>query len=72
MNKLKESVPGGVEYAFETAGLFLQYKSLIELLNEGYYSNNGLTSSKDEFSFPQVTLAAEERQLKVLMGSCVP
>ena len=43
--QIKEYVPGGVEYAFETAGLFLQCKSLIELLNEGYYSNNGLTSS---------------------------
>lgn len=33
--QIKEYVPGGVEYAFETAGVVLQCKSLIELLNEG-------------------------------------
>ena len=54
--------------------MFLQCKSLIELLNEGVHSNNGLTSHpKDEFSFPQVTLAAEERTVKgSYVGSCVP
>ena len=45
-------------------GLFQQCKSPIKLLNEGYYSNNGLPHPKDEFSFPQVTLAAEERTVK--------
>ena len=43
--QIKEYVPGGVEYAFETAGVVPQCKSPIKLLNEGYYSNNGLTSS---------------------------
>ena len=42
--QIKEYVPGGVEYAFET-GVVPQCKSPIKLLNEGYYSNNGLTSS---------------------------
>lgn len=43
--QIKEYVPGGVEYAFETAGVVPAMQVAYRITKRGYYSNNGLTSS---------------------------
>ena len=72
--QIKEYVPGGVEYAFETAGVVPAMQVAYKITKRGGTTvTTGLPHPKDEFSFPQVTLAAEERTVKgSYVGSCVP
>ncbi|WP_053036315.1 zinc-dependent alcohol dehydrogenase family protein [Staphylococcus haemolyticus] len=72
--QIKEYVPGGVEYAFETAGVVLAMQVAYKITKRGGTTvTTGLPHPNDEFSFPQVTLAAEERTVKgSYVGSCVP
>lgn len=63
--QIKEYVPGGVEYAFETAGVVPAMQVAYKITKRGGTTvTTGLPHPKDEFSFPQVTLAAEERTVK--------
>ncbi|MDM3980720.1 zinc-dependent alcohol dehydrogenase family protein [Staphylococcus haemolyticus] len=72
--QIKEYVPGGVEYAFETAGVVPAMQVAYRITKRGGTTvTTGLPHPKDEFSFSQVTLAAEERTVKgSYVGSCVP
>ena len=72
--QIKEYVPGGVEYAFETAGVVPAMQVAYRITKRGGTTvTTGLPHPKVEFSFPQVTLAAEERTVKgSYVGSCVP
>lgn len=72
--QIKEYIPGGVEYAFETAGVVPAMKVAYQITKRGGTTvTTGLPNPKDNFSFPQVTLAAEERTIKgSYVGSCVP
>ncbi|MCH4454831.1 zinc-dependent alcohol dehydrogenase family protein [Staphylococcus haemolyticus] len=72
--QIKEYVPGGVEYAFETAGVVPAMQVAYKITKRGGTTvTTDLPHPKDEFSFPQVTLAAEERTVKgSYVGSCVP
>lgn len=65
---------GGVDYAFETAGVVPAMEIAYKITKRGGTTvSTGLPDPKHEFSFPQVTLAAEERTIKgSYVGSCVP
>jgi len=71
---IKNKLNGGVDYAFETAGV-------IEAMNVAYgitrlggtTITTGLPDPKSVFSLPYVSLTAEEKSLKgSYVGSCVP
>lgn len=74
VEQIKNYVDGGVEYAFETAGVVPAMEVAYKITKRGGSTiTTGLPDSKHEFSFPQVTLAAEERTIKgSYVGSCVP
>ncbi|MBG9211037.1 MULTISPECIES: zinc-dependent alcohol dehydrogenase family protein [Mammaliicoccus] len=74
VEQVKEYVKGGVEYAFETAGVVPAMEVAYKITKRGGSTvTTGLPDPKHEFSFPQVTLAAEERTIKgSYVGSCVP
>src|SRR5699024_5245201 len=62
------------EYVFETAGVVPAMQVAYAITKRGGSTvTTGLPDPKAEFSFPQVTLAAEERTIKgTYVGSCVP
>lgn len=72
--QIKDYVQGGVEYAFETAGVVPAMQVAYKITKRGGMTvTTGLPHPKAEFAFPQVTLAAEERTIKgSYVGSCVP
>lgn len=74
VDKIKSYVPGGVDYAFETAGAVPAMDVAYKITKRGGMTvTTGLPHPKHEFSFPQVTLTAEERTVKgSYVGSCVP
>lgn len=74
VEQIKNYVDGGVEYAFETAGVVPAMEVAYKITKRGGSTiTTGLPDPKHEFSFPQVTLAAEERTIKgSYVGSCVP
>lgn len=74
VEKIKDYVSGGVEYAFETAGVVPAMQTAYAITKRGGTTvTTGLPDPKAQFSFPQVTLAAEERTIKgSYVGSCVP
>ncbi|MBN6885464.1 Zn-dependent alcohol dehydrogenase [Cytobacillus horneckiae] len=74
IERIKEITSGGVEYAFETAGAVPAMKVAYKITRRGGTTvTTGLPHPEHEFSFPQVTLTAEERVLKgSYLGSCVP
>ena len=74
VEELKEYVTGGVDYAFETAGVVPAMEVAYKITKRGgVTTTTGLPDPKHEFAIPQVTLAAEERTIKgSYVGSCVP
>lgn len=74
IDDVKAYVTGGAEYVFETAGVVPAMQVAYAITKRGGSTvTTGLPDPKAEFSFPQVTLAAEERTIKgSYVGSCVP
>ncbi|GGA43813.1 alcohol dehydrogenase [Kroppenstedtia guangzhouensis] len=74
IQKIRKETGGGVEYAFETAGVVSAMKTAYEITSRGGTTvTTGLPHPDHHFSFPQVTLTAEERTIKgSYVGSCVP
>ena len=71
---VKKYVQGGVDYAFETAGVVPAMDVAYAITKRGgVTTTTGLPDPSHQFSLPQVTLAAEERTIKgSYVGSCVP
>lgn len=74
VENVKAYTSGGVDYAFETAGVVPAMEVAYQITKRGgTTTTTGLPDPKHNFSFPQVTLAAEERTVKgSYVGSCVP
>lgn len=74
IDDVKAYITGGAEYVFETAGVVPAMQVAYAITKRGGSTvTTGLPDPKAEFSFPQVTLAAEERTVKgSYVGSCVP
>ncbi|WP_462421289.1 zinc-dependent alcohol dehydrogenase family protein [Salinicoccus sp. Marseille-QA3877] len=74
LDEVKELTNGGVNYAFETAGVVPAMEAAYKITRRGGMTvTTGLPDPKHNFSFPQVTLTAEERTIKgSYVGSCVP
>ncbi|GGJ98411.1 alcohol dehydrogenase [Lentibacillus kapialis] len=70
---LKASI-GGVDYAFETAGAIAAMEVAYGITKRGGSTvTTGLPNPEQFFSFPYVTLTAEEKSIKgSYVGSCVP
>lgn len=71
---IKEATGGGVDYAFETAGAVKAMEVAYGITKRGGTTvTTGLPHPEHHFSFPQVTLTAEEKTIKgSYLGSCVP
>ncbi|WAA09743.1 zinc-dependent alcohol dehydrogenase family protein [Fervidibacillus albus] len=71
---VKKATNGGVDYAFETAGVVKAMEIAYNITKRGGTTvTSGLPHPKHHFSFPQVTLTAEEKTMKgSYLGSCVP
>lgn len=74
IEKVKELTGGGVDYAFETAGVVPAMEVAYGITRRGGTTvTTGLPHPEHQFSFPYVTLTAEEKTLKgSYVGSCVP
>lgn len=74
VEKIRSHTNGGVDYAFETAGVVKAMETAYQITARGGMTvTSGLPDPSHEFSFPQVTLTAEERTVKgSFLGSCVP
>lgn len=74
VEKIKQSTSGGLDYAFETAGAVPALDVAYKITKRGGTTvTTGLPHPEHEFSFPYVTLTAEEKSLKgSYVGSCVP
>src|SRR5699024_9701607 len=73
-DKIKSATGGGVDYAFETAAAVPAMEVAYQITKRGgTTTTTGLPDPGHEFSFPQVTLTAEERTVKgSYVGSCIP
>lgn len=74
VDEIKAYTSGGVDYAFETAGVVPAMDVAYQITRRGGETvTTGLPHPDHHFSFPHVTLAAEERTIKgSYVGSCVP
>lgn len=74
VEQVKAYVKGGVDYAFETAGVVPAMEVAYAITKRGgTTTTTGLPHPEHQFSFPYVTLTAEEKTLKgSYVGSCVP
>lgn len=74
IEKVREATGGGVEYSFETAGAVPAMEVAYGITKRGGTTvTTGLPDPKHHFSFPYVSLTAEERTLKgSYVGGCVP
>lgn len=74
IKQIKEATNGGVNYAFETAGAVPAMEVAYGITKRGGTTvTTGLPHPQHQFSFPYVTLTAEEKTLKgSYVGSCVP
>ena len=74
VEEIRAATNGGVDYAFETAGVVQAMKTAYRITKRGGMTvTTGLPDPSHEFSFPHVTLTAEERTIKgSYLGSCVP
>lgn len=74
IEQIKEATNGGVNYAFETAGAVPAMEVAYGITKRGSTTvTTGLPHPQHQFSFPYVTLTAEEKTLKgSYVGSCVP
>nr|WP_106783363.1 zinc-dependent alcohol dehydrogenase family protein [Lysinibacillus timonensis] len=71
---VKEYTAGGVDYAFETAGVVPAMDVAYAITKRGgTTTTTGLPHPEHKFAFPYVTLTAEEKTIKgSYVGSCVP
>ncbi|HEX6922512.1 MAG TPA: zinc-dependent alcohol dehydrogenase family protein, partial [Bacillales bacterium] len=71
---VKRYSEGGVDYAFETAGAVKAMETAYKVTKRGGITvTTGLPDPSHKFSFPQVSLTAEERTIKgSYLGGCVP
>jgi alcohol dehydrogenase len=74
ITQLKEATCGGVDFAFETAGVGAALALAYQITRRGGTTiTAGLPNPNHQFAIPQISLTAEERTLKgSYMGSCVP
>lgn len=74
VSQVKEHTGGGVDYAFETAGVVPALEVAYAITKRGgTTTTTGLPHPEDKFAFPYVTLTAEEKTVKgSYVGSCVP
>lgn len=74
VQRIKEKYDGGVDYAFETAGVVPAMDVAYQVTKRGGTTvTTGLPDPEHKFSLPQVTLTAEERTIKgSYVGSCIP
>ncbi|MEK5482856.1 zinc-dependent alcohol dehydrogenase family protein [Viridibacillus sp. FSL R5-0888] len=74
VQQVKKYTNGGVDYAFETAGVVAALDVAYAVTKRGgVTTTTGLPHPEHQFSFPYVTLTAEEKTLKgSYVGSCVP
>lgn len=74
VEEIKKATSGGLDYVFETAGAVPAMEVAYKITKRGgTTTTTGLPHPEHKFSFPQVTLAAEERTVKgSYVGSCVP
>jgi len=74
VEKIKTTTDGGLDYVFETAGAVPAMEVAYQITKRGgTTTTTGLPHPEHKFSFPQVTLTAEERTVKgSYVGSCVP
>lgn len=74
VEQIRSVTNGGVDYAFETAGVVPAMETAYQITKRGGTTvTTGLPDPSHHFSFPQVTLTAEERTVKgSYLGSCVP
>lgn len=74
VEQVKLYTDGGVDYAFETAGVVPAMDVAYAVTKRGgTTTTTGLPHPEHHFSFPYVTLTAEEKTLKgSYVGSCVP
>lgn len=72
--KIREATGGGLDFSFETAGAAPAMEVAYGITKRGGTTvTTGLPHPEAQFSFPYVTLTAEERTLKgSYLGSCVP
>jgi Zn-dependent alcohol dehydrogenase len=74
VEQVRSYTNGGVDYAFETAGVVAAMETAYSVTKRGGTTvTTGLPHPEHKFAFPYVTLTAEERTLKgSYIGSCVP
>lgn len=74
VEKIRKVTGGGLDYAFETAGVVPAMDVAYAITKRGGTTvTTGLPHPENKFSFPYVSLTAEERTLKgSYLGSCVP
>lgn len=74
VEKVKEVTHGGVDYAFETAGVTKAMETAYAITKRGGTTvTTGLPDPSHRLAIPHVTLTAEERTIKgSYLGSCVP
>ncbi|MEW9677205.1 zinc-dependent alcohol dehydrogenase family protein [Lentibacillus sp. L22] len=74
VKQIREATDGGLDYAFETAGAVPAMGVAYGITKRGGTTvTTGLPHPEHHFSFPHVTLTAEERTIKgSYIGSCVP
>ncbi|AQU78561.1 MULTISPECIES: zinc-dependent alcohol dehydrogenase family protein [Planococcus] len=74
VEQIRKVTGGGLDYAFETAGVVPAMDVAYGITKRGGTTvTTGLPHPENQFSFPYVSLTAEERTLKgSYVGSCVP
>lgn len=74
VDRIRSCTDGGVEYAFETAGVVQAMQTAYQITRRGGVTvTSGLPHPKEQFSIPHVTLTTEERTVKgSYIGSCIP
>ena len=74
IEQIRQATGGGLDYAFETAGAVPAMEVAYGITKRGGTTvTTGLPHPEHQFSFPYVSLTAEERTLKgSYLGSCVP
>ncbi|GIN20448.1 zinc-dependent alcohol dehydrogenase family protein [Siminovitchia fordii] len=74
VHSIREQTSGGLDYVFETAGAVSAMEVAYQITKRGGTTiTTGLPHPEHHFSFPYLTLTAEERTLKgSYVGSCVP
>ncbi len=74
VEQIRKATDGGLDYTFETAGAVQALEVAYSITKRGGTTvTTGLPHPDNKFSFPYVSLTAEERTLKgSYLGSCVP